>query len=184
MRPEVAHQVRPAELAALDGEVVVGPPAVRAGDAAELLAQERLGLALVAVGGDAEDRRARGERSPERAPVAARPPAGLIDVEYRGGAALAQQLPVGHRKRRRRALQDGIDRAGAEPGAEQLTGQLDRVPAGDAVAHDQGGDRRLEARAEGTRRHLGRKVGARDGPAVRAAQALQAVLAQDDRDRG
>ena len=95
-----------------------------------------------------------------------------------------QQLSVGHRKRRRRALQDGVDRAGAESGAEQLAGQLDRVPAGDAVAHGKGGDRRLQARAEGTRRHLGRKLGPHLGAAVRAAQALQAVLAQGDRDRG
>src|SRR5665647_2654102 len=52
---EVAHQVRPAELTSLHIEVVVGPPAVRAGDAGELLAEQRLSLALVATLGDAED---------------------------------------------------------------------------------------------------------------------------------
>jgi len=62
---EVARQVRPTELASLRVEVVVGPPAVRAGDAGEVLAEQRLGLAAVATLGDAEDRRAAAERPPE-----------------------------------------------------------------------------------------------------------------------
>src|SRR5665648_312721 len=70
---EVAHQVRPAELASFHIEVVVGPPAVRAGDAGELLAEQRLGLAAVATLGDPEDRGAEGERPPKRALAAARP---------------------------------------------------------------------------------------------------------------
>jgi len=45
---EVAYEMGPAELAPFRIEVVVGPPAIGAGDARELLAQERLGLALVA----------------------------------------------------------------------------------------------------------------------------------------
>src|SRR5665647_923887 len=66
-----AHQVRPAELASFHIEVVVGPPAVRAGDAGELLAEQRLGLAAVATLGDPEDRGAEGERPPKRALAAA-----------------------------------------------------------------------------------------------------------------
>ena len=54
---EVPQQVRPAELAPLGVEVVVGPPAVGAGDALEVLAEEGLGLAPMAVGGDPEDSR-------------------------------------------------------------------------------------------------------------------------------
>jgi len=73
---EVADQVRPAELTSLGVEVVVGPPAVRAGDAGELLAEQRLSLALVATLGDAEDGGAARERPPERALAAAQAPAG------------------------------------------------------------------------------------------------------------
>jgi len=74
---EVAHEVSPTELAPLGVEVVVGPPAIGAGDAGEVLAEQRLGLALVAVGGDPEDCRVEGERAPERALAAAQAPAGL-----------------------------------------------------------------------------------------------------------
>src|SRR5450756_744242 len=62
---EVAHQMSPTELAPLGVEVVVGPPAIGAGDAGEVLAEQRLGLAAVATLGDAEDRGAQGERAPE-----------------------------------------------------------------------------------------------------------------------
>src|SRR5450830_992124 len=54
-----------AELPPFRIEVVVGPPAVRAGDAGELLAEQRLGLAALAIGSDAKDRGAKGERPPE-----------------------------------------------------------------------------------------------------------------------
>jgi hypothetical protein len=49
--------VRPAELAPLEVEIVVGPPAVGAGDAREVLTEQRLGLASVAIGGDTKERR-------------------------------------------------------------------------------------------------------------------------------
>src|SRR5665647_2302003 len=65
VRGEVAHQVGPAELASLRVEVVVGPPAVRAGAAAEVLAEQRLGLAAVATLGAAEERLLPGEHAPE-----------------------------------------------------------------------------------------------------------------------
>ena len=141
------------------------------------------GLALVAIGGDAEDRGAAGERAPERALAAAQAPAGLVDVDRRGGADVAEQVLVGLVEGPGRALHDGVDRAARELGAKQLAQELRGVAAGDAVAHREGGDRRLQARAEGSRRHLGRQLGARHGAAVRAAQALQAMLAEDDRDR-
>src|SRR5450756_2258551 len=78
---EVAHQMSPTELAPLGVEVVVGPPAIGAGDAGEVLAEQRLGLAALATLGDAEDRCAQGERAPERALAAAQAPAGLVDVD-------------------------------------------------------------------------------------------------------
>src|SRR5450756_1815714 len=76
-------------------EVVVGPPAVRAGDAGELLAEQRLSLAAMATLGDAEDRGAAGERAPQRALAAAQAPAGLVDVDGRRGAHVAEQVFVG-----------------------------------------------------------------------------------------
>ena len=39
---EVAHEVRPTELPPFRSEIVVGPPAVRAGDAGEVLAEQCL----------------------------------------------------------------------------------------------------------------------------------------------
>src|SRR5450830_1896781 len=117
---EVAHQVGPAELAPLRVEIVVGPPAVRAGDAGEVLAEQCLGLAAVATLGDAEDRDAAGERAPERALAAAQAPAGLVEVDGRGGADLVCKLSVGLLERCARTLHDGIDRAGRERGAKQL----------------------------------------------------------------
>src|SRR5665647_3388412 len=54
-----------AELPPFRIEVVVGPPAIGGSDSCEPLAEQCLSLALVAVGGDAEDRCAEGERAPE-----------------------------------------------------------------------------------------------------------------------
>src|SRR5665647_2283997 len=150
-----------AELASLRVEVVVGPPAVRAGHAGELLAEQRLGLAAVAIGSDAKDRGAAGERPPERALAAAQAPAGLVDVERRGGADVPEQVLVGFVEGPGHALHDGVDRAGREFGAEELPQKLCGVAPRDAVAHREGGDRRLQARAEGSRRHSGGQLGAR-----------------------
>jgi hypothetical protein len=138
----------------------------------------------VATFGDAKDRGAAGEHAPERAPAAAQPPAGLVDVEGRGGADVPEQILVGFVERLSGVLHDGVDRARGDRGSEELSDELDRVAAGDAVAHREGGDRRLQARAEGAPGHGGRQRGARHGAALRAAQTLEAVLAHRDRDRG
>ena len=119
----------------------------------------------------------------KRAPAAAQAPAGLVNVDGRGGADVAEEVLVGLVEGQRRALHDGVDRAGRERGAEQLAQKLCSVAPRDAVAHRKGGDGRLEARAEGSRRHSGGQRGARHGAALRAAQALQAMLAEDDRGR-
>ena len=174
---EVARQVRPTELASLRVEIVVGPPAVRAGDAGELLAEQRLGLAAVATLGDAEDRGAKGERPPERALAAAQAPAGLVDVDGRGGADVAEQVLVGLVECRGCALQDRLDRARGDARSEEFTDELDRVTVRDAVPNREGGDRRLQARAEGAGRDLGRQLCPRGAAAVGAAQALEPVLA-------
>jgi len=104
----------------------------------------------------------------KRALAAAQAPAGLVDVDGRGGADLVCKLSVGLCERRARVLHDGVDRAGRERGAEQLAQKLCGVTTGDAVPDREGGDRRLEARAEGSRRHSGEQRGARRGAAVRA----------------
>jgi len=119
----------------------------------------------------------------KRASLPGGAPAGLVDVKRRGGADLAEQVLVGLAGRRGRALQDRLDRARGDAGSEQLTHKLDRVTARDAVSDREAGDRCLEARAEGSPRHVGRQLGARRGAALRAAQALQAMLAEEHRGR-
>jgi hypothetical protein len=94
-----------------------------------------------------------------------------------------EQVLVGFVEGPGHALHDGVDRAGRELGAEELPQKLCGVAPRDAVAHREGGDRRLQAQAEGSRRHSGEQRGARHGAALRAAQALQAMLAEDDRRR-
>ncbi len=82
------------------------------------------------------------------------------------------------------APQDRVDRPGGEPGAEQLPAELDRVAARDAVADRQRCDGRFEPRTERARAHRSRQLGARGGPAVRAAQAMEPMLAHPHRDLG
>jgi hypothetical protein len=92
MSGEVSGQVRPADLALLRVKVIVGPPPVAGGDAGKALRKQGLGLALVAVGGDAKDGGPPGESAPQGALAAAGAPAGLIDVDRRGGADVVEQL--------------------------------------------------------------------------------------------
>ena len=138
----------------------------------------------MAIGGDAKDRGAARERPPEGALAAAQAPAGLIDVERRRGTDVAEQFLVGLLQGGAHAADDGLNGAARDLGAEELAGKLCCVAARDAVPDREAGDRRLQARAEGARLHIGRQRGARHGAAVRAAQALQAMLTEDDRDRG
>src|SRR5665648_1274179 len=120
----------------------------------------------------------------KRALAAAQAPAGLINVDGRGGADLVCKMSVGLCERLARVLHDGVDRAARERGAEQLAKKLCGVAPGDAVAHRECGDRRLEARAEGSRRHPGRQLCPRLGGTSGAAQPVQAVLAHPHGDRG
>ena len=107
----------------------------------------------------------------------------FLDVDGRGAADLVCKRSVGLRERLARVLHDGVDRARREFGAEQLAQQLCGVAPRDAVPEREGGDRRLQARAAGSRRHAGRQFGAHGGAAVGATQPLPAMLAEDDRDR-
>ena len=120
---------------------------------------------------------------PERAPAAAQAPAGLVDVDGRGAAHVAEEVLVGLLEGGARAADDGLDGTARELGAEELAHKLCGVTARDAVPDRQGGDRRLQARTEGAGWDLGRQLCPRGAAALRAAQPLQAVLAEDDRGR-
>jgi hypothetical protein len=64
VRGEVALQVRPADLAAAQRQVRVGPPAIRRDDRAGVREQSP-GLVLVAIGRDAQHGMAVGESAPQ-----------------------------------------------------------------------------------------------------------------------
>jgi len=123
----------------------------------------------VATLGDAEERLLPAEHAPQRAPLAGRAPTGLVDVDGGRGAHVIAKPGVRLLERGARTLHDGIDRSARETATEELAHELRSVAPRDAVPDREGGDRRLEARAEGSRRHLGRQFGARRGAAVRAA---------------
>ena len=72
-------------------------------------------------------------------------PAGLVDVQRSGAPHPAEQLFVRRLERVPGTGEDRVDRAGADPRAEQLLAQLDQVTARDTVADRQRRDRRLKA---------------------------------------
>src|SRR6266511_1376102 len=81
------------------------------------------------------------------------------------------------------ALHDRVDGAGRKLDTEQLARELGAVATGDAVSDRERGDRCLQPRPERAPCNLGGTLGARLPPAVRASEPVQAVLADDDRDR-
>src|SRR5450759_5969300 len=92
-----------------------------------------------------------------RLPPRRRQPA-RVDVERRGGAHVAEQVFVGLLQSGARAADDGLDGTARERGAEELAKELCGIAARDAIAYCEGDDGRLEARAEGARRHPGRQL--------------------------
>ena len=137
---------------------------------------------LVAIRGDLEDGDLLGERAPQRALAALQPPAGLIDVERPGAAHPAEQLLVGLLERVTGAVEDRVDRADRDPGAEQLLAELDEVAARDTIADRQCRERRLQARPERAAGNLaGQLAGALDA-AAGAAHTLAAMLGDPHRD--
>ena len=122
---------------------------------------------------------ARPVRAPQsvRLPPRRRQPA-RVNVERRGGADVGEEVFVGLLEGGARAADDGLDGTARELGAEEFAQKLCGVAARDAVPDREGGDGRLQARAEGAPRHPGRQRGAPHGAALRAAQALQAMLAK------
>src|SRR5665648_1056966 len=94
--------------------------------------------------------------APENSSPSSRQPA-LVDVDGRRGAHVAEQVFVGLLQSGARAADDGLDGTARELGAEELAKELCGIAARDAIAYCEGGDGRLEARAEGARRHPGRQ---------------------------
>src|SRR5262249_1177893 len=92
---EVAQEVGPAELPLCRVEVVVAAPAVRADDPGEAFAEQRPGLEGVPAGGDPNDGGAAGQHTPEGAVAAGGLPAGLVDVDGRGGLDPLLEFGVG-----------------------------------------------------------------------------------------
>ena len=114
----------------------------------------------------------------KRTLAAAQAPAGLVDVDGGGGADVAEEVLIGLVESQGGALQDRLNGARGDARSEELAEKLCGVTARDAVPDREDGDRRLQARTEGSRRHVGGQRGARRGAALRAAQALQAMLAK------
>mgnify|MGYP007107693838 CR=1 FL=1 len=117
---EVPSEMGPTQLAPLRFQVVMGLPAVAGGDTREAITEQRSGLPLMAVGGDAKDGRAAGERTPEGALLTPGAPAGLIDVDGGRSADVMKQLLVGQPKRGPGPPDHGIDRSDRKAGAEEL----------------------------------------------------------------
>src|SRR6202035_4741591 len=78
---EVSLEVTPTCLAAFGVDVVVGPPAVGAADAAEVGAEQLFEPVAMSVLRDPEDGRLGDGCGPERAAVLGGRPAGLVDVD-------------------------------------------------------------------------------------------------------
>jgi hypothetical protein len=140
---EIPGEVSPTELAPFGVEVVVCPPAIRAGDAREVLAAQCPGLALMTVSGDPEERCPPSQRAPEGAPLPGCPPAGLVDVDSSCGADLLAKPGVRLLERFARPLHDRVDGASRELNAKQLTHELGGVATRDTVSYRQRRDSRL-----------------------------------------
>jgi hypothetical protein len=162
--------------------MLIAGPAVRHDD--PRIGADQCGqLLAVAVLGDLEARRAGAGHGPQRTALTGRPPAGLIDVHRVLLEDPVLQLGVRAGERVAGALADRVDRAGREPGPEQIRRELAGSAARDPVPRRQRHDRRLQAHAERRPAHLGRQLGDRLGPALRAAQPMRAMLDHDHADR-
>ena len=87
-----------------------------------------------------------------------------------------QQVRVGLGERVAGAREDRVDRAGADPRAEQLLAELHDITARDTVAHRERRDGRLKTRAERALGDLRRQLAARALTAAGAAHPLAAML--------
>jgi hypothetical protein len=91
---KVAIDVLPADLTAVGVKVVLGPPAIRAGDPFEVLADQLFQTVAMAVLSDPEDRRLGRRRSPQRAALPSGVPAGLLQIHRGRGEHRLHKLLV------------------------------------------------------------------------------------------
>ncbi len=138
---------------------------------------------LAPVGRDPQDGRPLAEGTPERARLTAQVPAGLVDVERGGITCPLEQLVVDRLERLGRASEDRVDRPDRERAAEQLLHQLDQLPARKTIPNRERRDRRLQLRTEAAARDTRRQLSSNRAAARWAAEPLQAVLADLDRER-
>jgi hypothetical protein len=181
VRFEVARQMRPAELAACERQMGVGPPAIRGHDCPGV-GEQALRVVLMAIRGDVQEGVSLIEDAPQRAALPGSPPPRLVHMHRPTGAQPIQQVRAWLGERIGDTAQDRVDRARADPRPEQLLAELDDVATRDAVAHRQRRDRGLEPRPEHAPGDLPRELGAPPAPAARAAHALAAMLRDRDRD--
>ena len=130
-------------------------------------------MILVAIGGDREEGVAsvNAPHSARRCPAVRQPVSSMFRPARR---ARAGQVLMGLCQRPRGArARIASTAAGADARAEELFGELDHIAAGDAVAHRQRRDGRLQARAEGAASELGGQL-----TRVRAPQPGQRTRGQ------
>ena len=133
-------------------------------------------MVFVTVGADAQHGVTVGEGAPQRAPLAAGAPAGLVHVQRLRSADAVEQIGVGLLERVGDPREDRVDRARADARAKQLLAALHDVAARDAVAHRQHRHRSMKARPERAARDLDGQRRARPVPAVRAAHPRALML--------
>ena len=153
----------------------IGPPAVGSHDCLGI-GEQALGAILVAVAGEVKEGVTVGEHSPQRALLAGGAPAGLVHVQALAGAHALSQILIRVFERPRGALQDRLDRAGAQARAEELFAELHDIAARYAVAHRQRRHGRFKARAEGAVCDLGGQLSPRLLAAAGTAHARATVL--------
>ena len=109
--------MRPADLAASERQVVIGPPAIRGHDRCAV-AEQLAGVVLVTVGGDPIARRCLlGERAPQRPALrlcSRQPVSSMFSRPERRNAA--EQIVVGQLERVAARVEDRVDAAGRRSG--------------------------------------------------------------------
>jgi hypothetical protein len=114
VRFEVTGEVCPADLAALEREVAIGPPAVRGHDRPGV-GEQVLGVVFVTVDGDVQVGVTLVEDAPQRAALTGGPPPGLVHVHRGTGAQPLEQVIARVRQRVGDTGEHLVDRAGTDP---------------------------------------------------------------------
>jgi len=179
LRFEVAREVRPAELAAREREVAIGPPAIRGHDRLRL-GEQVLGVVFVTVGGDVQIGVVAVEDAPQRA--------ALTSGSATRVSSMCTAAPA--RNRSSRSSQGSSSASAIRARIASTVPVLIRDPyscshssttftARDAVAHRQRRDRRLQARTN----ELAAISGGSRAPPTSPAPRASACAGSDARSR-